>query len=269
MKRFLSQRLGGLAILGAMGAIVACSHDNSSIFVQDVLAPQLVSPGTVCVFTAQTTQTTLSAGLKDLAFGFDYTPTYLVGNQLVSVVNSQQLMTETSIVNIQGAVVRVTDAAGNQLNTFTRLAAGTIYPSVGGVPGYAPISVTTIDQNTVLADPQITSQILQQPFTQRARIRLVTFVRFFGQTLGGQNVESGEFEFPVDICEGCLIDFTGQVNQACPSTPNCDVAVKASMSGSSSSSTTTQVPCAFGQEFSVSCTQCLGNPQCNPFPSGC
>ncbi len=63
-------------------------------------------------------------------------------------MNSQQLQTETSTVNIQGAVVRITDSAGNGLAKFTRLAAATIYPATGGVPSFAPIQVTTIDETT-------------------------------------------------------------------------------------------------------------------------
>jgi hypothetical protein len=113
---------------------------------------------------------------------------------MVPEVNSQQLQTETSTVTIQGAVVRITDSGGNQLSTFTRLAAATIYPSTGGVPSFAPISVTTIDSNTLASDPDIAN--LPPPSSgTTGDVLLVTYVRFFGQTLGGRNVESGEFEF--------------------------------------------------------------------------
>src|SRR5579883_380488 len=136
--RTVVHALGGVAVLVASGfAAAACQHDNSTIFVQDVLAPQELTTGMACDYTNQTSQATISSGVLDIDFVQEYNPVYLVGNQMVPEVNSQQLQTETSTVNIQGAVVRITDSSGNQLTTFTRLAAATIYPSTGGVPSYA------------------------------------------------------------------------------------------------------------------------------------
>jgi hypothetical protein len=78
---------GALAALGA-SAIFACTHDDSTLFVQDVLAAQPVTQGQVCFFTADPTQDHISSGILDIALRDEYDPTYLVGNQGVQLSNS-------------------------------------------------------------------------------------------------------------------------------------------------------------------------------------
>jgi hypothetical protein len=276
MMRYFVHALAGVAVLGSTGLVVAaCQHNDSTIFVQDVLAPQELTNGMQCVFTSQTSQATISSGVLDVDFLREYNAVYLVGNQMVPEVNSQQLQTETSTVTIQGAAVRITDSSGTQLTTFTRLAAATIYPSSGGVPSFAPISVTTIDQNTINTDPDIAAKVFApMPFTQAGTVRLVTYVKFFGQTLGGRHVESGEFEFPVDVCRGCLIGFSGANTRQSCAVPNC-------LNAGLSSTTTVSSPCIPGQDLPVDCSLCIGivpdcagvpqppnNPLCNIFADG-
>jgi hypothetical protein len=267
MKRVWGHVLTGLALLAGGGvAFAACVHNDSSIFVQDVLAPQVVANGQGCTFTNAPTQNVISSGTLDIDFRYEYSPTYLIGNQLVTEANSQQLMTETSTVTIQGAVVRVTDAQGNQLTTFTRLSAGTIYPAVGGVPGYAPITVTTIDTGTAAglcgglnATTQCTGTSQSaQILNAGGSIRLITYARFFGNTLGGKYIESDEFEFPVDVCKGCLISFTPEdINPAYP-VPNC------LGNGSLGTSSAQQsLPCEVGQDLPIDCLQCQAVYDCH------
>jgi hypothetical protein len=256
MKRVWGHVLTGLSLLtvGAVAFAAACVHDDSTIFIQDVLAPQEVSNNQPCIFTSSTTQAVLPSGVLDTDFRYQYDPTYLVGNQMVPEQNTQQLMTETSTVNIQGAVVRITDASGSQLTTFTRLAAGTLYPSTGGVPGYAPISVTTIDRDTI-----INNSTIQATIGSGGVVRLVTYVRFFGKTLGGKYVESNEYEFPVDVCKGCLITFSPQDILMAPGVPvpNC------LGSGAGSSTAQQSLPCVVGQDLQIDCIQCQNVTDCH------
>jgi hypothetical protein len=259
MKRVWGHVLTGLSLLtvGAVAFAAACTHDDSTIFIQDVLAPQEVSNNQPCIFTSSTTQAVLPSGILDVDFRYQYDPTFLVGNQMVPEQNTQQLVTETSTVNIQGAVVRITDAAGNQLTTFTRLAAGTIYPSTGGVPGYAPISVTVIDRDTILNNAAIQSTVINA--ARPGVVRLVTYTRIFGKSLGGKYVESNEFEFPVDVCRGCLITFSPQdINlSGLYPVPNC------LGNGTGSSSAQQSLPCVVGQDLQIDCIQCLNVPDCH------
>ena len=227
----------------------ACKHDDSSLFVQSVLAPQLVSPGQACDFTSDPTQAALPSGILDVALRTEYDPVFLLGNQMVAEVNSQQLQTETSIITVRGAVVRVTDISNHQLTAFTTDGSTTVYPSTGSTPGYAPISVTAIDQATAIA--------ATAGLASGATVRLITYTKFFGNTLGGDSIESDEFEFPVDLCFGCLITFA-EDNPALMVQPNCALAAAAATVSSLPS------PCSPGQDEAVDCSQCLDNAVCNP-----
>jgi hypothetical protein len=254
MTRVWGHIAAGVSLLAGAGVTTAaCVHDDSTLFVQDVLAAPFVTQGQECTFNADPTQPFISQGVLDIDFRDEYTAEFLLGNQMVAEANSQQLQTETSTITIQGAVVRITDASGAQLNTFTRLAAATVYPSSGTTPGYTPIGLTIIDANTIRNNGS-----LQTTVAGGGRSRLVTYVKFFGNTLGGKSVESDEFEFPVDVCKGCLITFTATDINPNASFPNC------LGNGTSTSTTSLPAPCVPGQDFPIDCSQCLTIPDCNP-----
>jgi hypothetical protein len=265
MKRVCGHVLAGLTALTAGGSMTtACVHDNSTIFVFDVLAPQEVSNGQSCTFTSDTTQPYISSGTADIDFVDTYTPIYLVGNQMVPQGNPQTPQSETSYVTIQGAIVRITDSSGTQLKTFTRLTSGTIPPLNGNIPSFTPISVLTLDHDT-LTSQSIKNVVAPPPPTPRGTVRLVTYVRFFGQTTGGDSVESGEFEFPVDVCQGCLISFAAvDIDPRFPA-PNCRLADALSSAGTTVTVQAQPVPCPhIGQDIPIDCSQCQAVPDCNP-----
>jgi hypothetical protein len=247
MKRVWGHIVAGVTLLtGGVVAIAACKHDDSSLFVQDVLAAQPVTQGQLCTFTSDPTQPFISSGVLDVALNSVYSPTYLIGNQLVPEVNSQQLQTETDIITVQGAVVRITDASGAQLNTFTVPASATVYPSSGSVPGYSPISVTVIDSATSAALGVAAGDV----------VPVLTYVTFFGKTTGGNSIESGEFAFPVNVCYGCLITFSAaDDNPNSPFQPNC-------ITGVASGASTAPSPCVPGQDLPIDCSECQGIPAC-------
>jgi hypothetical protein len=252
MKRVFGHLVTGLSLLGGGAlAAAACVHNDSTLYVQDVLAAPFVTPGQTCTFSADPSQTFISSGTLDIALRNSYFAWFLLGNQMVAEANSQQLQTETSTITVQGAVVRITNASGSQLNTFTRFATATVYPASGSVPGFAPIGATIIDSNTIQNDTELLGTV-----SSGGTARLVTYVKFFGNTLGGKYVESDEFEFPVDVCQGCLIVFSAQDINPQFTSPNCI--------GNGTSSATLPAPCYPGQDFRIDCSQCLSDPACNP-----
>jgi hypothetical protein len=247
MKRVWGNGLTGLMLLAGVAvastAGPACVHDDSTIFVSDVLAPQYVTAGMACVFTADPTQPILSAGVLDASLSPEYSAVFLVGNQIVPRGDPTQPQTETSFVTIEGAVVRIVDSSGNQLTTYTRPAAATVPPSSGTTPGYASLAVTIIDAATSATVPDGS--------------RVVSYIRFFGHTLGGDSVESNEFGFPVDVCQGCLVSFPpAEDNPALAEQPNC---------GFPSTTASTSVPCILGQDLAIDCSACATNPACRAF----
>jgi hypothetical protein len=257
MKRVLGHVMAGLICTVTAGAAVsACAHDDSTIFIYNVIAP--MPTGGQCTFTANPTQSFESEGTIDVALTGGYDAVFLVGNQLVAQADPTVPRTETSIVDLQGAIVRITDASGNQIANFTDLAAGSIPPASGGTPGYAAMQVTIINQATVA------KYILPQlPFGNLSELRFVTYTKMFGKSLGGQYVESNEFEFPINACRGCLIAFsTADVNLQC-NMLNC-------LGASTTTTTTTSSPCFPGEDQPIDCSLCRNSnppiPECNPNP---
>ncbi len=182
MKRVCGHVLAALAVLaGGASVTSACVHDDSTIFVFDVLAPQEVSNGESCVFTSDTTQPYISSGVIDIDFGANgYFAEYLVGNQMVPQGNPSTPQNETSYVTIRNVVVRITDTADppNQLATFTQAASATIPPLNGTTPSFAPIGVLTIDHNTLM-NPNVFNVV-----AGGGGARLLTYVIFKGITTG-------------------------------------------------------------------------------------
>jgi hypothetical protein len=231
-------------------AVSACAHDDSTIFVRQVLAPQSVAAGQQCIFTPDPTQPFLSSGTLDFLLRPEYDAMFLVANQMVPRGDPNAPATETSFVTLQGAEVRILDSMGNTLNAYTRLSTATIPPSQGTAPTYTPIGpVAIVDQTT--------ASKLNLAFG--AVRRVVTFTKFFGKTLGGQYVESNEYEFPVDVCSGCLIGFSAADVNPNYTTPNC-------LGNPGSMSSMANVPCFPGQDAIVDCSICraAGIPECNP-----
>jgi hypothetical protein len=225
--------------------VSACAHDDSTVFVNDVLAPQVVANGMSCIYTSQPTQTFISSGSLDTALRLSYDPVYLVGNQMVPRGDPNSPMTETSYITIDHAIVRVTESqSGQQISTFTSRTTATIPPSSGTTPSYGPVGVTTIDPAT-LADPRIDGVVRSGGVK-----KLVTYVRFFGKSLGGQSVESNEFAFPVDVCSSLY--------------GPCLIRVTSSCSGMGGTPQTQATTCTPGQDSATDC--CLVPSLCATLP---
>jgi hypothetical protein len=256
MDRVWRHVLTGLSVAAAVTAAgateSACVHDDSTIFVSRVLAPPLVTAGMICTFTADPTQPSIASGVLDVALTNSYTAEFLVGNQMVPRGDPNQPQTETSYVKIEGAVVRIMDASTppQQLASYTTLAALTLPPSSGTSPGYGPIAVTIINSATAAGFSM-----------SSGGIRVTSYVRFFGHTLGGESVESNEFGFPVDVCSGCLIAFPPSEENLQLPTPNCALS-------NSSMMTATSVPCIMGQDYAIDCALCQSAPACRVNENG-
>jgi hypothetical protein len=263
MKRVWRHVIAGLAASAFAGAVaVACAHDDSTIFIFNVLTPTTTTLGQPCAsFSANPSQSVIPSGALDIDFGFSpYVAEFLVGNQLVAQGDPTVPRTETSYVQVQGAIVRITAADGTAITSYTDLGGGGIPPAVGGSPGFLAIHFTIVDSATV--------QAVGAPLDVNQEARVITYTKIFGKTYGGQYVESNEFEFPVDICRGCLVEFTpADINTvSCNNPINC-----VGNSTNNAATTTTQtVPCRIGQDLAVSCAFCKSNPNnphlvdCNP-----
>ncbi len=221
------------------------STAGNQLFVQGVLFPTPVAEGAVCVFTSDPTQVMLSSGVLDLGFRSAYTATLLIGNQALGSTDASD--SPSNGVELQGATVRVDNEAGAQIDSFHTLSSGFVYPPTGSVPGYEPMAVQLLDETATAG--------LQGQVSVEDTKRLVAHVTVQGTTRGGVVVQSDEFVFPVDVCNGCLVTFTAaDMNPALPE-PNC-------ANSSSLGPSALPVPCILGQDTPVDCVDCQTLPIC-------
>ncbi len=244
----------GLVLLGSGGAFLAgCVDNEQSIFIQQVSAPP---EGGSCTITTDAQGLFLGNGTLDVAFRVTYEATLLVGNQLAERGSRQQVRTESNRVAMEGSEVFAVDNGTGEVvfGPNTVPGSGFIDPSAGTDPSYGLLG-------TVLFLGSASSGLVAQLRSgQLAGASITSHVRVFGHTLGGTSVESGEFLFPITLCNGCLVTFPTDATDTTKTTPNCDLAA--------STGTTLTAPCIPGQDDVVDCRVCkqyLGSSKvCDP-----
>jgi hypothetical protein len=239
-----------LACVGA-SALPSCATNDSMMYVIGVYARQQGA----CSPQPEANAPLLAKGTIDIAFAREYRAALLIGNQLTERGSREQLRTETSRVVLKGAEVRLETLTGESLHKpFSSTATGFVDPSSGTDPSIAvmyatliPASVLdTLDEGTLIAN-----------------------VRVFGQTLGGQDVESSELAFPVEVCNGCLVAYPASARDLTADGGDyiCKVATDAAGMATTQD---TELPCNVGVDIQAPCTVCSGvsalcqNPKCNP-----
>jgi hypothetical protein len=227
-----------LAVLLAVPALSACAEDSSSLYVEGVLAPN--SPA--CEYSPDPGQLQLFRGTLDVAFTTKYEGVVLVGNQLATRGNKAELRTETSGLRIRGSEVQLRNSQGSVLDEFSVNGGGFIQPVGGNGAGYGLAQVTMIP-------PAVGRDLADQLESSRGAIRtLIASVRVFGETLGGLELTSSDFTFPIDVCYGCLVDYPLEAVQD-PGDGSGLVCVAASDG-------ITLEACAIGQDERIDCRAC-------------
>lgn len=245
MRRMLAQVVSCAALALVASAVApACATNDQSIFLRGVLAPPTNRQNGICVYSDDPTQTQLFSGLLDVALRDNYEARMLVGSQLIARGDPAQTRAESNRFHVNGAVVRVTTPNGEPINEFSTPVSGFIDPQSNNVPDFGPVSVVLIDAGTVRKlSPN--GQLITS---------VVANVKMFGQTLGGVDVESGELQYPIDICAGCLVDFSSGDDPA-RAGRDCSLPLE--------DSSTQTGPCTFGQDEGVPCQYCVNTiPAC-------
>ncbi len=209
-----------------------CADSDNSIYIKQVISPPV--PGEDgCLYTADADQPNLPQGVMDIGLTGSYAPNVLIANQITNGKNVEELRNDTGTVIIKGAVVSVSEPNGALIREFTTVTAGNTSSTSSTEPGYGAPAITMIDAAT--------SAILAPAVTVGNSRLVVAKVRAFGTTVGGTDVESQEFTFPITVCRGCLVSGTGA---------NCDDA------------TDKKPPCRFGQDQDVDRCLCKGYAVC-------
>lgn len=195
--------LRSLVLIGFASSLVGCTENGVSLFIQGIPRPDAEDG---CVVEADPGGSFYLDGKLDKAFRRtgDYTRAVLIGNQMQARGDTDTLRPETSQVQFYEAEVTVFDVVGNQLLSYTHPTSGFAYEATDITPSYGLAQITMIP-------PEVSSVFDTSGGNQ---YRVVSRVRVFGTTLGGIEVSTGAWDWPISICETGYND-KGQVEFGC------------------------------------------------------
>jgi hypothetical protein len=201
-----------------------------NLFIRGVLVPPLRVPETSpCVYASDPNSYDLAVGRLDMALTSRYAPTLLIGN-----ATGADGGTDIARMALTGVDVHITDLGGAAIADVHDDASGFVDGASGGSPAYAILQATLLDENAVRAATAST-----------ARVRVLAHVTALAKDLDGSAVRSTPFDFPIDLCRGCLV-VTPPAPATCAQPPDPRV----------------PVPCVVGQDQIVDCRSCQSNPAC-------
>jgi hypothetical protein len=237
MPRFSTKYLFGFALTAMVAtSLPSCADNNSMMFVAGVL----VRKQGACEVKADIAAEFQQNGIFDRQFATDYIAALLVGNQVTQRGSRDRLRTETSNISLEGAEVRLENSKGSQLVApYSTVGTGFVQASAGTDPGLAVMFANLI--------PSTVAEKLD-------RGTVVAKVRVFGTTLGGTEVESSELTYPIEICDGCLVEYAPADRDL---TADGDT-WQCKMSGSTMMAGADALPCVTGIDYQTPCTSCAG-----------
>jgi hypothetical protein len=252
MKRIWSHVVSLVVVgIAAGAAMPACASNDQTIFIRSALAPSINRQMGGCIYTNDPTQAQLFEARADLGVTDSYFAILLVGNQMTPRGDSLSNRAESNRVHISGAVVRVTEADGTLIREFTSLATGFADASSANTPAYATVGITALDAPT--------RDILLPSLPNRVVSKTVLInIKAFGTSLAGKDVETGEFQLPMQVCNGCLVDFSTGNDDTAKVQPNC-------LKPPAMAPTPATSPCFAGQDEAVLCQTCVNSREaCDP-----
>ncbi|WP_437712934.1 hypothetical protein WMF45_44720 [Sorangium sp. So ce448] len=190
----LARRLCALALLATSGGLLgsACADNESSLFIR----MRMAETGD-CTVSCGPSEPFWTEDAVDSAYVGSHSAMLLVGNQIVERGDPDVLRTETSRVQLYEAEVRVTDIEGNDVTPgYVVPITGTVDPGSSGDPGYNCSEVLLLDGATM-------DTLRGQAAQQRRDIQVWATVVLRGRTLGGQEVETTEWTYPIRVCFAC------------------------------------------------------------------
>ena len=195
-----------LGKLGALGAVAlslisatSCAEVKTDLFIRGVSI--VTGSGSACEYSQS--QTVLS-GLMDVNLTTQFRIGVQVGSQLLETGNSDMLRPESNRVVIKGAEVHLLDEQGRLIEEFTVAATGFIDPTVTSEPTYGVAAFRVI--------PPQTGALLRDQFINANpdQINIIATFTVFGETLGGSEIESAEYSWPITVCYGCAVYFPSE-----------------------------------------------------------
>lgn len=231
----------------ASALVPACATNDMSVFVRGALAPSPNRQNNLCVYTDDPQQPQVLEARLDIGVRDNYFAVLLVGNQMMARGDPLLVRAESNRFHVNGAVVRVTEPGGELIHEFTSVGTGFADQGQNNAPDYALVGITAIDAET-------RNRIAGRLPDRRATTLVVAHISVFGRTVGGQDLESGEFQLPIRVCNGCLVSFDNANDPAADQQPNCLASLQ-DQAG---------LPCFPGQDEPTPCQVCREREACDP-----
>lgn len=217
--------LAGSLLLAGLGLVGGCAENRSSLYIEAVM---YIDPlGSECIADPSGDSAFLPGGTVDLLIRSDYYAPLLVGNQLYPVGNGARLRTETNRIQVESADITIEPLSGSGGTSFRVPVSATVHPGDDD-PGQVGVFVELIPRGAI---SDVGSYIVH--------------ITLNGRTLGGTPIQSGEWLYPVEVCEGCL--------RRCPEDADAEI---------------TYHPCARlnGVDYAVDCRLYPGQDSCRGCP---
>lgn len=221
------------------GALPSCATNDSMMYIVGVA----VRKSGACSIKPDLGGSFLAQGTMDRLFTSEYVAGLIVGNQIMQRGSRERVRTETSRVALKGAEVKLESSQGTELvPAFSSIGTGFVDASDGTDAAPAAMFATLIPASVAPLLPAGT---------------VVVKVRVFGTTLGGEDVESSELLFPIQVCDGCLVSFPASARDltAMGDEYQCKLASDDKTDTAADSGDT---PCSLGIDFPTTCTTCSG-----------
>lgn len=197
-----------LVLTVALGAFAACTSDSGGGI---VIRQNLANDGARCVFTADSGNAFIARGTIALQSPQPYVLTPLLESNIVALQNQVSQRT----IQTRGARVSLTIAGASQAGTSvmvntTSFPAGALkFTSLFSAP-IAPNGGLSVGEFDII--PTSFLEALGAQLTGASvHVQVVAEVKVYG-TLGGDELESDPFYYPVTVCNDCVINPVG----ACP-----------------------------------------------------
>lgn len=184
-----------LTLIVGLGLLTGCAPGNPGLVILNVVAPD-----EQCVYDVGNPQQT--GGVWDLSAGTGYAVAVRYGNQLIDLGNSGTTgppRANPNVIDVQEVEVEIRDTAGAPLglgglpNPYTVPAGGGVIPSSDG---------STAGEG--VGSVQLIPPVYVDGLTGLEGGQIIVSFRAIGTTLGGAEVVSNEFDYPITLCNGCL-----------------------------------------------------------------
>lgn len=208
-----------------------------ALFVRQVLA---LGPGE-CLAKPNPASTFMLKGALDLDLRSRYDAAILVANTLPA---------DFDAITLDRASVVIRSPDGKVGSTKQVLTGGFVEPRTAESYGWGVASVQLLDA----AD--IATLVPQSAIQDGGTFTLSAEIRVEGAALNGKRYVSAPFQYPIDVCSGCLVSYPTEADEPAEPGYQCSAWL--------SSELDEPPPCQLGQDYWVDCRFCVATvPTCS------